>query len=123
MRRMEAGQTQGQGPAPTAGFGRILKNTAFRAIADVGSKVASIALYVVMARRLGDAAFGVFTLGIAFGTLVTSLANMGQQEIVTREVVRDRSRIHAYFANTLALQLTLGLPALLVSLAVGSALG
>ena len=97
--------------------GRILANTGFRAIADVGSKIASIALYVVMARQLGDAAFGVFTFGFAFVTLVTTLANMGQPAILTREVARDHGRLHDYFANTLSLQLVLGVPALL--LAVG----
>lgn len=103
--------------------GRILANTGFRAIADIGSKVASIALYVVMARKLGDAAFGVFTFGFAFVTLVTTFANMGQPAILTREVARDHSRLHDYFANTLALQLALGVPALLLAFGLHTALG
>ena len=103
--------------------GRILANTGFRAIADVGSKVASIALYVVMARQLGNAAFGVFTFGFAFVTLVTTLANMGQPAILTREVARDHRRLHDYFANTLSLQLVLGVPALLLALGVYTAVG
>lgn len=103
--------------------GRILANTGFRAIADVGSKIASIALYVVMARKLGDAAFGVFIFGFAFVTLVTTFANMGQPAILTREVARDHRRLHDYFANTLALQLALGVPALLLAVGLHAALG
>jgi O-antigen/teichoic acid export membrane protein len=102
---------------------RILTNTGFRAVADIGSKIASIALYVVMARRLGDAGFGVFTFGMAFVTLVTTFANLGQQAILTREVARDRSRVHEYFANTLSLQLTLSIPALILATGVGALLG
>jgi len=103
--------------------GRILANTGFRAIADIGSKIASIALYVVMARRLGDAAFGVFTFGFAFVTLVTTFANLGQPAILTREVARDHRRLHDYLANTLALQLALGVPALILAVGLHEALG
>ena len=45
----------------STGARRILANTAYRLIADVGSKLASIAFYVVMARELGAKSFGVFT--------------------------------------------------------------
>lgn len=76
-----------------------------------------------MARQLGDAGFGVFTFGMAFVTLVTTFANMGQQPVLTREVARDHRRVHEYFANTFALQLTLSVPALLLAFGVGSALG
>ena len=117
---MAAAETQAENAASA---NRILANTGFRAIADIGSKVASIALYVVMARRLGDAAFGVFTFGMAYVTLVTTLANMGQQAILTREVARDRSRLHDYFVNTLSLQLALSVPALLLALGLHVALG
>lgn len=103
--------------------GRILANAGFRAIADLGSKIASIALYIVMARRLGDSGFGVFTFGMAFVTLVTMLANMGQQLILTREVARDHRRFHEYFVNTLSLQLALAVPALLLALGVHALIG
>ena len=102
---------------------RILANTGFRAVADIGSKVASIALYVVMARQLGDAGFGVFTFGMAFVTLVTTFANMGQQPVLTREIARDHRRVDEYFTNTLVLQLTLSVPALLLAFGAGTALG
>ena len=116
----EPADTHAQAPESA---NRILANTGFRAVADIGSKIASIALYVVMARRLGDAGFGVFTFGMAFVTLVTTFANMGQQAILTREVARDRGRVHEYFANTLSLQLTLSIPALILATGVGALLG
>ena len=82
----------------------------FRAAADVGSKLISVGLFVVMARILGDEAFGSFTFGLSFAALVTVLAGFGQDAILTREVARDRRRVDEYFANTVAIKLVLALP-------------
>jgi O-antigen/teichoic acid export membrane protein len=95
---------------------RILVNTAFRAGGDLVSKLVSIALYVVMARRLGDAGFGVFTFAFSLVTLVTALGDLGQTEVLIREVARDRQRVHGYFGDTVALKLLLSVPALAIAL-------
>lgn len=105
------------------GAQRILANTVYRGVADLGSKVASLALYVVMARELGESQFGVFTFGLAAATLVTALGGFGQDAILVREVARDHKRIDLYFANTLVLKLVLALPALVLALAAASAAG
>ncbi|HYU57267.1 MAG TPA: flippase [Actinomycetota bacterium] len=102
---------------------RILRNTAYRAVADVGSKLVSIVLYVVMARRLGQSQFGVFTFGLAFVTLVSALGELGQDQILVREVARDRRKLSSYFGNTLALRVAVTLPVLIVVLAIGAAIG
>jgi O-antigen/teichoic acid export membrane protein len=107
----------------SGGARRILANTGWRAVSDVGSKLVTLLLYAVMARELGEAAFGVFVFALAFVMLVTTLANFGQDGILTREVARDHNLIHRYFVNTLALKLTLALPALAVALGVASAIG
>lgn len=99
-----------------SGTSRILPNTVFRAAADVGSKLISVGFYVVIARKLGASAFGSFTFGLAFGSLVTVLAGFGQDAILTREVARDRRRVDGYFANTVALKLGLSVP--VIALAV-----
>jgi O-antigen/teichoic acid export membrane protein len=103
--------------------GRILANTAWRGIAEIGSKLATLALVVVMARKLGEAGFGVFTFGFAFATLVTALAGFGQDIVLIREVARDHRRLDRYFFNTLVLKSVLAVPALLVSAAAAFALG
>ena len=87
-----------------SGARRILANTAYRLLADVGSKLASIAFYVVMARELGAKEFGVFTFGLAFVILTTTLGNFGQDSVLTREVARDHTLLDRYFFNTLALK-------------------
>ena len=59
----------------------------------------TLLLYAVMARELGEAAFGVFVFALAFVMLVTTLASFGQDGILTREVARDRGLIHRYFST------------------------
>jgi O-antigen/teichoic acid export membrane protein len=99
-----------------AGTGRrILVNAGYRTLADVGSKIISIALYVVMARRLGDAKFGVFSFGISFVALVTTLGDFGQDRILTREVSRRPSLLSDYLGNTLVLKIAVATPALLIA--------
>jgi O-antigen/teichoic acid export membrane protein len=103
------------------GARRILLNASYRVAADVVAKIASVALYVVMARQLGSADFGVFAFGLSFVTLVTALADFGQDRILTREVARAHERVDSYFANTVALKLVLAVPALAVGIAILSA--
>jgi O-antigen/teichoic acid export membrane protein len=94
---------------------RIVANVGWRALADVASKVASLALYVVMARELGVAQFGIFTYAFAVATIVTTLGSFGQGPVLTREVARDRSRIGDYFGNTLALRGLMSVPVVVLT--------
>ena len=91
---------------------RVLANTGYRLLADVGGKVASVVLFIVMGRKLGDEGFGVFTFAFALAALVTSLADFGQDKVLTREVARDRGALDRYFLNTLTLKLVVAVPAL-----------
>ncbi|MFN2593515.1 MAG: flippase [Actinomycetota bacterium] len=94
---------------------RIVVNTFYRTVGDLGAKVASVALYVVMARKLGEAGFGIFTFAISFATLVTTLGNFGQDRLLTREVARDRGQVHPYFANLFGLAFALSVPVLAIA--------
>lgn len=117
---MSEGSAEPTPAAGPAGAG-ILTNAAFRLLADLGAKVATIVLFVVMARRLGDAGFGVFTFALAYVTLVTALGDFGQAQLLTREVARDHSRLDDLFYDILALRAALALPALAVAVAVATA--
>ena len=101
----------------------ILANAGYRLLADVASKVASLAFFVVMARELGAPQFGVFTFALAFVILATTLGNFGQDVVLTREVARDRTRLGGYFANTLALKVVLATVSLALSIGVAVAAG
>ena len=95
---------------------RILVNTWYRVIADLLAKLASIALYIAIARELGSEEFGVFAFGLSFVSLVTALADFGQDRVLTREVARSHRAVDRYFVNTVGLKLVLAVPALAVAL-------
>jgi O-antigen/teichoic acid export membrane protein len=107
----------------THGARRILANTAYRLLADVISKVASVFLFIVMARELGASEFGVFTFALSFALLATTLGHFGQDSVLTREVARDRSLLDRYFANTLSLKIVLALTSLAIAIGLASAFG
>jgi O-antigen/teichoic acid export membrane protein len=102
---------------------RVLANTGYRLLADVGGKVGSVVLFIVMGRKLGDASFGVFTFAYSLVAIVTALADFGQDKVLTREVARERGLLDRYFLNTLVLKLGLALPALAVAVAALAAGG
>src|SRR5919201_1045539 len=56
---------------------RILSNAAYRTFADVASKLISVVFYVVLARKLGSTAFGVFTFGYGLAALLTTFGGFG----------------------------------------------
>jgi O-antigen/teichoic acid export membrane protein len=104
--------------SPGGGGRRILVNVGWRVLADLGSKIASLTLYVVMARELGASQFGIYTYGFALVTITTALGSFGQGTILTREVARDRSRVQEYFGNTLALRALMSVPVVVLAIAV-----
>jgi len=106
-----------------ANASRILANTAYRAIADIGSKLVSVAFFVAIARLLGDEGFGVFTFGLAYASIVTVLAGFGQDAVMTKAVAREPWRVHEYFANAALLKLLLTIPILGLGAVLGTLLG
>lgn len=104
-----------------SGAHRILLNAAYRVFGEVAAKLASLLLYVMIARQLGAAEFGVFAFGLSFVTIVTALADLGQDRVLTREVARSRPLVDTYFTNTIVLKLVLALPALAGAIAILSA--
>lgn len=83
--------------------------------AEVISKVASIVLYAVMARELGQEGFGAFTFVISLCTLLMVLSGPGTNDILIREIARDRGTLRTLFWNALGLKGVLGLAAVLLT--------
>lgn len=110
-------------PAASQGARRILLNSGFRLFADIGSKLASLVLVVVMARELGAAPLGAFTLALSLGALLATFGRLGQQSVLTRAVVRDPAVVHDYFSNTVAIQLAFALPAVVLAIAFAPLFG
>jgi O-antigen/teichoic acid export membrane protein len=111
--------------APQAGTrsSRILVNAGFRAVADTGSKIATAALYIFIARKLGTTQFGIYAFALSFVGLVTALGFFGQDIVLTREVSRDRGCLEEYYSNAMVSRAMFSVPPLVVALAVAALAG
>jgi O-antigen/teichoic acid export membrane protein len=94
----------------------VARNAASRGVGEVVAKLASVAFFVVMARELGEVGFGDFMFALSFASLLLLAAGFGTEELVAREVARDRSRVHEYLSNVLAVKV--GTSIVLLGLAI-----
>jgi O-antigen/teichoic acid export membrane protein len=102
---------------------RILVNASFRAIADIGSKIATATLYIIVARKAGATQFGVLAFGISFGGIVVTLGQFGQEVVLTREVSRDHGQLERYYSDVLFSKLMLSVPPLLLVVGIAALAG
>ncbi len=101
----------------------VLLNAGFRAVADIGSKLATAVLYLLVARKAGASQFGVFTFAMSFAGIAVTLGQFGQEVVLIREVARDREQLDRYYSDALSSKLILSIPPLLVAVAVASVAG
>ena len=92
-------------------------------MADIGSKLATAALYLIVARKTGPSEFGIFAFAISFAGIAVMLGQFGQEFVLVREVARDRTKLDAYYSNVMLSRLMLGVPPLLIALGVASLAG
>jgi O-antigen/teichoic acid export membrane protein len=111
--------TPADAPAP-GGARRIALNSAIQAAGEAGSKVAMLALYAVMARRLGQDGFGDFTSAASLALFVM-VAGFGTDYTVTRLVARGDATAGEAFWDAVVLKLALGTLGVAAVLAVALA--
>jgi O-antigen/teichoic acid export membrane protein/glycosyltransferase involved in cell wall biosynthesis len=94
-------------PAPAGSFGssrRVARNTAARWTGELIAKTASVAFYVVMARELGTADFGSFIFALSISSVVLIGAGFGLDQLLAREVSRDREVLEDLVGDVLAIK-------------------
>jgi O-antigen/teichoic acid export membrane protein len=89
----------------------IARNAAVGVAAEVISKITSVVLYAVMARKLGQSGFGEFTFVISLCMLLIVLAGPGTNDILTREIARDRTTLPRLLWSAVGVKSALGVPA------------
>jgi O-antigen/teichoic acid export membrane protein len=114
------GRADASDQQPRAGSrsSRIMVNAGFRAAADIGSKLATAILYIVIARKLGASQFGIYAFALSFVTLITMLGFFGQDVVLTREVAKDPGRLEEYYSDALLSRAMFSIPPLLIALVV-----
>src|SRR4051794_15856326 len=96
--------------------GRVATNTIARAAGEAIAKLGSLAFYIVLARELGSSDYGAFVFALALTGALLIGAGFGTDELIAREVARDRVHAGRYLSDVLALK-TLS-AALLLAVAV-----
>jgi O-antigen/teichoic acid export membrane protein len=105
-------------PTKTGASGVVARNAVLRAGGEVIAKLASVVFFVAVARDLGETGFGDFMFALSFTTVLILGAGFGTEDLVAREVARERSRVHEYLSNVVALKATISVLVLLVAAAV-----
>jgi O-antigen/teichoic acid export membrane protein len=92
-----------------AGSRSVAHNAVARSIGEVVAKLASVVFFVAIARELGEGGFGDFVFALSFTTVLMLAAGFGTEELVAREVSRDRARLDDYVSNSMLVKLATSL--------------
>jgi O-antigen/teichoic acid export membrane protein len=85
----------------------ILSNAFFSFVADVANRFSSALLLILIARKLGESAAGVFTLGNNYVLIVAAIALWGLDQLLVRDVAHKRDLSVQYFSHFTAIRLIL----------------
>lgn len=98
--------------------GRVATNTIVRAAGEAVAKLGSLAFYIVLARQLGVDDYGTFVFVLALTATLLIGAGFGTDELIAREVARDRSGAGRYLSDVLAVKTITSLLLLALAMAV-----
>lgn len=83
---------------------RIVKNTFWLSVGQIGSRLIRAAILVYAARILGAAEYGVFSYALSLAGFFTVFADLGVSTILTREVSQKPQEKHVYFSTSFAIK-------------------
>jgi O-antigen/teichoic acid export membrane protein len=86
-----------------------------RAIGEIVGKLASLALFIAVGRKVGQAGLGSFVFAFAFVSLASVPVDLGYERWLIREIARDRSAIDRLLFNVMVLKLVQALPVAVVA--------
>lgn len=96
----------------TSETSNIAKNTLFLNIATITTRVLGFFTSLLLARYLGEMAFGRYAFAMSFAGIFVILTDLGLGYLTVREVARDRSTAGKYLAHILFIRTVLGLATL-----------
>lgn len=67
----------------------------------------------MLARYLGPADFGIYSLAVSYGLIFGLLSNLGLDPVIVREVARDQEKTGLYFSHSILLKLGAGIISIL----------
>ncbi|MCP4372508.1 MAG: flippase [Deltaproteobacteria bacterium] len=90
-------------------FFRLAKNSFSLLIVGLVDKLAFVLLFAVIARKLTQSEFGIYSLALTLIFIGGMITNFGIGNVIIREVAKNRERSKALFNNALLLTLTFSL--------------
>ncbi|MBI2869867.1 MAG: flippase [Chloroflexi bacterium] len=97
---------------------RIAKNAALLYASRIMSTALKFVLFIYIARTLGDVTLGKFTFAIVFTTFFSILIPLGLDDLLVRDVSRDKTAAAKYLGNIAALRLFLSAIAFILMVTV-----
>ncbi len=105
-------------PASEQAGARAAKNTIVRASAEVIGKIATFAIFAVLAREVDESAVGAFVFALAFLQIAFYFVGIGCDSYLIKSVATDRAAADRLFFNIIGLKLALTVPVMLIALAI-----
>ena len=97
---------------------RAARNTVARAAAEVVGKLATFAIFAMLAREVSPSALGAFVFALAFLQIAFYFVGVGCDTYVTKNVATDRGSADRLFFNVIGLKAVLTVPVLLIAYGV-----
>lgn len=85
----------------------ILKQTSWLFFAQVITRIIGFFYTIFLAKNLGVSDFGLFSLGLAYFSIISSFSDFGFNRFLVREVAKDGSKLWELLWNVLMLRITL----------------
>lgn len=85
----------------------ILKQSSYLFFVQILNRAVSFFYIIFLARVLGVSGFGLYSVALAYFAIISSVADLGFNRYLIREVSKDRSKASELLSNILALRVTL----------------
>lgn len=102
---------------------RALKTTIIRSLGEIIGKLASLAVFALLARKLGAVHLGTYVFALVWGEVSMVPVGLGIDRYLLRRVAADHSTLDGFFFNALALKVARGVPIVVLSVGVVFVLG
>lgn len=83
---------------------RIVKNTFWLSVGQLGSRLVRATILVYAARILGASEYGIFSYALSLAGFFTVFADLGVSNILTREASQRPAEKHIYFSTSLVIK-------------------
>jgi len=88
---------------------RIAKNTGVYGLSQVIASLLGFVLLIYLARYLGEVGFGKYSFALAFTSFFVIVADLGINQLIIREISRDKELARVYLTNVVLIKLLLSI--------------